>query len=175
MYICRNCGRESSEDAKLCSECWLDPRSPAIKPGVSQEQTRSGCFFRWQVASIFLIVLAFVYGFTVPLNLWFAKLASQRGGLLATPREWFWAAVWNVPVMILCLAAWQLMRRRTRAYLAVGAWAVTAALLIVMRTWVAALINGHNPFPGLEAVFTWLPMLYIIIYAHRESKRAAVA
>jgi hypothetical protein len=175
MHICRHCGRENPEDAALCAECWRDPQSSPTGQSVSPERVRSGGFFRWRVTSIILIVLTIIYGISVPLNFWFAKLATQRGDLQATSREWFWGAVWNIPVVILCFAAWQLMRRRSRTSLVMGAYAVTAALLIVMRTWLAALISGHNPFPDLEAVFTWLPMLYAIIYAHRESKRVDAA
>jgi hypothetical protein len=61
--------------------------------------------------------------------------------------------------------------RQSRVHFAASACAVAAGLFIVMRTWVAGVFHGQNPFPVLEAVLTWLPMLYAITYALRESKR----
>jgi hypothetical protein len=52
---------------------------------------------------------------------------------------------------------------------------VAAALFIVMRTWLVALFYGRNPFPVIEAILTWLPMLYVIIYSLRESRRENAA
>ena len=52
---------------------------------------------------------------------------------------------------------------------------IAAALFIVMRTWIAGFLHGRNPFPVIEAVLTWLPMLYAIIFALRESKRENAA
>jgi hypothetical protein len=175
MHTCRHCGRENPKDATLCVECGLDLGPSAIEQGVSHVRARSGGFFRWRVASIFLILLTVAYGLTAPLNLWFAKLATQRDDLHATAREWFWGAVWNALVAMLCFVAWRLMRRQSREHFAGGACAVAVALVIVMRTWMAGLINGHNHFPAMEAVLTWLPMLYAMFYALRQCKRVAAA
>jgi hypothetical protein len=101
MHTCRHCGRENPKDATLCVECGLDLGPSAIEQGVSHVRARSGGFFRWRVASIFLILLTVAYGLTAPLNLWFAKLATQRDDLHATAREWFWGAVWNALVAML--------------------------------------------------------------------------
>ncbi|MBU6401595.1 MAG: zinc-ribbon domain-containing protein [Verrucomicrobia bacterium] len=171
MHACRHCGRENQDDAELCAECGLDFGPSAIERAVSQVRAQSGSFFRWRAASIILIILMVIYGLTVPLNLWLATAASQRGDLHVTPRTMYWAAFWSAVVAILCFAAWRLMQRQSRVFIAASAWAVAAALFIVMRTWVAGLLHGQNPFPVLEAVLTWLPMLYAIIYALRESKR----
>jgi hypothetical protein len=116
-----------------------------------------------------------IYGLTSPLNLWLAKVASQRGDLDLIPRTLYWGAFWNAMVAVLCFTAWRLMQRQSRVYFAASACAIAAALFIVMRTWVAGLVNEQNPFPLLEAVFTWLPMLYGIIYALRESRRVDAA
>ena len=67
------------------------------------------------------------------------------------------------------------MRRQSRVHLAGGACAVASALLIVMRVWITGLLHGRNPFPVIEAILTWLPMLYAIIFALRESKRENAA
>ena len=171
MHACRHCGRENQDDATLCAECGLDLGPSDIERAVSQVRARSGGFFRGRAASILLITLTVIYGLTAPLNLWLAKVASQRGDLHVTPRTMYWAAFWSAMVAILCFAAWRLMRRQSRMFFAASACAVAAALFIVMRTWVSGLLGGQNPFPVLEAVLTWLPMLYAIIYALRESKR----
>ena len=172
MHTCRHCGRENQESATLCVECGLDLGPSAIERAVSQVRARSGGFFRWRAASILLIILTVIYGLTSPLNLWLARVASQRGDLHVTPRTLYWGAFWNAMVAILCFVARRLMQRQSRVYFAASACAVAAALFMVMRTWVAGLVHGQNPFPVLDAVFTWLPMLYAIIYALRESKQA---
>lgn len=129
--------------------------------------TRS--FFRWRPVSVILILLTILYAVFTPLNLLLGSVASQRGDQQMA-RIMYWGAFWNAVVAILCFAGRQMMRRQIQGYFAAGACAVAAALFIVMRTWVNGLLHGRNPFPVLEAILTWLPMLYAIIYALRETK-----
>jgi hypothetical protein len=171
MHACRHCGRENQDDAKLCTECGLDLGPSAAERSGSPVRARIDGFLRLRAASILLIILSVIYGLTSLLNLWLAKVASERSDLHVTPRTLCWGAFWNALVAILCFAAWRLMRRQSRAHFAESACVVAAALFIVMRTWVAGLLHEQNPFPVLEAVFTWLPMLYAITFALRESNR----
>jgi len=131
-------------------------------------------FFRQRVASIVLIILGVLYGVFAPLNVWLGSVAAQRGDQQAS-HFLYWGAFWNAAVAILCFTAWWLMRRQSRVYLGAGACAVAAALFIVMRTWIAGLLHGRNPFPVIEAVLTWLPMLYVIIFGMRESRQENAA
>ena len=55
-----------------------------------------------------------------------------------------------------------------------GALAVMAALFVVIRTWVAGLFSGRNPFPAIEVFLIWTPMIYVIVYAYRESRSERV-
>ncbi len=127
-------------------------------------------FFRWRPVSVILIILAILYGVFTPLNIWLANITPQRGEQQLS-HVLYWGAFWNAIVAILCFSGRQLIRRRTRACLALGAGVVATALFIVMRTWLGGLLQGQNPLPLTEVVLIWLPMLYAIVYALRESKR----
>src|SRR5262245_27536381 len=75
----------------------------------------------------------------------FGSAATQRGEQQVS-RVLYLGAFWNAVVAALCFAGWRLMRRQRRVYLAAGACVIVAALFIVMRTWIAALLRGQNPF-----------------------------
>ncbi len=117
-----------------------------------------------------LIILAILYGVFTPLNIWLANVTPQRGEQQLS-HVLYWGAFWNAIIAILCFLARQLIQRQTRVCLALGACVIAAALFIVMRTWLGSLLQGRNPLPLTEVVLIWLPMLYAIIYALRESKR----
>jgi hypothetical protein len=127
-------------------------------------------FFRWKPTVVVLVILTVLYAVFAPLNIFLGSAAAQRGDQQVS-HVLHWGAFWNAVVAILCFTAWRLMRRQRRVYLAAGVCVIAAALFIVMRTWIAGLLHGRNPFPVVEAVLIWLPMLYAIIYALRESKR----
>ena len=124
--------------------------------------------------SILLIILTVIFGLTAPLNLWVGSVESQHGDTQSA-RGFYGGAVWNAIVALLCLAAWRLMQCQSRVFFAASGCMVAGALFIVMRTWLVALLRGRNPFPVIEAVLTWLPMLYAIIYAHLASQREGAA
>src|SRR5262245_56088024 len=131
-------------------------------------------FFRRKPTVVVLIILTVLYGVFAPLNIFLGSVAAQRGDQQVS-HVLYWGAFWNAVVAILCFTGWRLMRRQSRVYLAAGACAIAAALFIVMRTWIPGLLHGRNPFPVIEAVLTWLPMLYVIIFALRESRRENAA
>ena len=131
-------------------------------------------FFRWKPTVVVLIILTVLYGLFVPLNILLGRAAAQRGDQQVS-HVLYWGVFWNAVVAMLCFTGWRLMRRQSRVYLAAGACAIAAALSIVMRTWITGLLHGQNPFPVIEVVLTWLPMLYVIIYALCESKRESAA
>lgn len=171
MHACRHCARENQDDATICAECGLDLGPSTLERAAAKALEKSGGFFRLRAASLLLIILAVIYGFFSALNIWMVRVASERSDILTNPRPLQWAAFWNAIVAILCFAAWRLMRRQSKVHFAASACAVATALFIVMRTWVVGLLHGQNPFPVLEAVLTWLPMLYATAFALRESKR----
>jgi hypothetical protein len=117
-----------------------------------------------------LFALTAIYGVVTPLNLWLGSAASQRADQQLA-RVFYSGAFWNAVVAILCFSARRLMRRHTKLHLVLGACAVAGALLVVMRVWLSGLLHGRNPFPVIEAVLTWLPMLYAMLYAMGEANR----
>jgi hypothetical protein len=125
-------------------------------------------FFRWRVVAAVLIILTVIHGLCAPLNLLLAQSTPR-------PQMYYWGAFWNAVVAFLSFAGWRLMQRQSRSYLNAGAFVVTVALLIVIRTWVGGLLYGRNPFPVFEAMVIWVPMLYAIIYAFREAKHRMAA
>jgi hypothetical protein len=114
-----------------------------------------------------------VYGISSPLNVWLGSVAAHRGQQQIS-RVLYWGAFWNAVVAVLCFASWRFMASRRHIAFLLGACCVAVALLIVMRIWIVGLLHGRNPFPVVEAILTWLPMLYVIVYALSETKQKDV-
>ena len=127
-------------------------------------------FFRWRPVSVVLIILTILYIVAICISIKLGGYYSQRGDQHMA-RFMHWGVFWNTMVAILCFTGRQMMRRQTRVHLAAGAFAVSLALLIVIRTTVSALLHGREAYPFIEGVLIWLPMLYAIIYALLEGKR----
>jgi hypothetical protein len=140
--------------------------TPSVQPASRVMSTRH--FFFWQPASVVLIILTVLYGAFAPLNVWLGSEAAQRGDQQVS-HVLYSGAFWNAVVAVLCFTGRRFMARQSRVFFVAGAFALAAALFIVMRTWIVGLLHGRNPFPVIEAVFTWLPMLYAIIYAVRAT------
>src|SRR5258708_5342829 len=115
-------------------------------------------FFRWRPVSVVLIILTIIYIVAICLSIKMAGYYSQRGDQHMA-RYMYWGVFWNTIVAILCFTGRQMMGRQTRVHLAAGACALSAALLIVIRTTVAALLHGREAYPLIEGVLIWLPML----------------
>ena len=174
MRTCRHCGKENSDDAALCPECGLELGDSALHRAVAKAWARSMRFFRWRPASILLILLAVLYAASVLLNLWLASVHLKRGEQQMS-HIMCWGAFWNALVAALCVVGRHLMAFQTRLRLLAGALAVTVALLVVMRASVNGFLGGKNPFLLVEALLIWLPLIYAIIYACRESNRNPAA
>jgi len=86
----------------------------------------------------------------------------------------YWAAFWNILVASLCFVGLQLMKRQTSIWILTGAVAIVFALFLVMRTWLSGLSSGRNPFPVVEALLTWVPVTYVIIFGFQEHRRRKV-
>jgi hypothetical protein len=127
-------------------------------------------FFKWRPAAIILIVLGAVYGVFSPLNVWLGSVAAERGEQQVS-RVLYSGAFWNAVVAVLCFASWRFIASRRHSAFLLGASCVAVALLIVMRVWIVGLLHGRNPFPLLEAILSWVPMLYVIVYAIGETKQ----
>ncbi|HTL54502.1 MAG TPA: hypothetical protein VL361_02435 [Candidatus Limnocylindrales bacterium] len=127
-------------------------------------------FLRWQPVALSLIALTVIYWAFALLNFPVARVMQQRGD---TRNAHFlvWGVFWNLVVGGLCLSGWRLMKTASRGGYIAGAFAVGAALLIVMRSWLSALLTGRNPFPFLEALFIWPWLIYALIYAVRELQK----
>jgi hypothetical protein len=171
MKSCGYCGRESENGVTVCPGCGLklvDTAPSPVSEGNSQKEGNR--FFSWRLSSIVLIVLAALYFVLAPLNLWMAHVFSQRGEQ-HTAHLLYWSAFWNIVVGSLCFAGRQMMKRQTRIGLLAGAIVVMAALFLAIRGWVWGLLTNNNPIPMVEVFLIWIPLVYAIIYAYRESRR----
>lgn len=167
MQKCRHCGKENGDDVDLCSACGLELGDSRLQRATSQSWKRRKRFFRWQPASMALIVLGVLYGVVAPLMLWLSRDYSHSGDQHLA-RLCFWSACWYAVIAVLCIVARQSMRCPTRAHLLIGALVATAALLIVTWSWANSLRRGDHPWPALEPLLIWPPLIYAIIFALRE-------
>jgi hypothetical protein len=89
---------------------------------------------------------------------------------------WFWrGAIADVCVAALCIFGWYLMQRRLPSTLALGGILVMVAAFIVGKRSLIYLLRGAG-FPYWFDLLLELPFLfYAIIYAYRESRRAAAS
>jgi len=80
----------------------------------------------------------------------------------------------NALIASLCIVSWHLMRRPVRHRLSLGASLVSAALAITSMRWLYDRVM-HGAYPGywVEPIFVWPCLLYAIIYAYRESRKAS--
>jgi hypothetical protein len=139
----------------------------------SQAWERRDRFFSWRPVSISLLVLCILYGFGALLATWLGFRFSQLGQH-ETSRLDYWGAFWDGLVAILCFSARRTLCRESRAGSLSGAFALTAALFIVTRTFVGQLRRDSNAFFVIEAGLETLPILYCIIYALRKNKGDAL-
>jgi hypothetical protein len=172
MQVCRHCGKDNEESATLCVECGLDLGESPLRRATRQVWQRSRFFFRRRPASILLLLLAIFYLAIAAVNIGLGGYFSRRGESEAT-RQWYVGTSWNIVVAVLCVVARQMIQRQTRIRLLSGALAGVAAFFVVVRTWVGALLVGRNPFPVVEALLIWLPLLYAIVYAYSASRYEA--
>jgi hypothetical protein len=130
----------------------------------------SKSFLRWQPVAVSLIVLTVIYWGFALLNLPLARVMEQRGDT-RNAHFLLWGSFWNLVVGGLCLSGRRLMKPASRRGYLAGAFAVGAALLIIMRTWLSALLTGRNPFPFFEALLIWPWLVYAMVYAISEVQK----
>jgi hypothetical protein len=171
MKKCTYCGKEYPDEAEVCAIDQEPLEYATALPSANSENVSTKRFFYWRPASIILIILTVIYMADMLLNLWLGNVFSQRGDQQMS-RVIYWGAFENLVVAILCFTSRRMMSRQTRVYFTAGACVLVVAFLIVVLNWLSALLHGRNPYAITEAILILLPMLYAIIYAFMESKRA---
>jgi len=91
-------------------------------------------------------------------------------GKMTTAHSFYWNWFCDIFVAILLVAGRQAIGRRTRVSLICGGFAVLTAVLLLMNAAAKGVVLGHTKFLALEVLLIWLPMIYAIIYAFRESR-----
>jgi hypothetical protein len=88
--------------------------------------------------------------------------------------RWFWCgAIADGLVAACCIFAWQLMRRRLSAMLAMGAILVMVAAFIIGQRSLIYLFRGAGFMTWCDMVFELPFLFYAIIYAYLECRKAA--
>ena len=138
--------------------------------------------FRWTPTAISLWVFGVLFGVIGVLNIWLARLSSQRalpdssaGDAGKMTHSLLLGAVENGATAALCILGWYFMRRRTPTSLLAGALAASVALFITFRRWLQWQLAGTNQWPWAEPLFVWPFLLYAVVYAYRESRSHVAA
>jgi hypothetical protein len=90
-----------------------------------------------------------------------------------TTRWFLRGAIANTLVAAFCILGWYLMRRRLSTTLALGGIAVMAAAFIICQRSLIYLFRGDGFEYWFDMVLELPFLLYAIIYAYRESRKAA--
>ena len=147
-------------------------------------ETRS--FFRWMPTTIVLWLFGVIFAVAAIVCLLDARQAAQGytdsfyAPTLALIGDSQHAARWflrgafaDASVAALCIAGWYLMRRRLSATLALGGIAVIVAAYIICHRSMIYLIRGASIEYWFDLVLELPFLLYAIIYAYRECRKAA--
>ena len=98
---------------------------------------------------------------------------AMIGDSQQTARWFIRGAIADAFVAALCILGWYLMRRRLSATLALGGIAVMAAAFIVGQRSLIYLFRGAGFEYWFDLVVELPFLLYAIIYAYRECRKAA--
>jgi len=137
-------------------------------------------FFRWMPTAIVLWVLVGLFTFGAGLSLWMARQAargSTQNAAIGDSRHltrWFLrGAVWDIVVAALCIVGWYLMRQRVSGKIGLGAIAVMGAALIIFSRSAYWMCRGASFEYWCDSLFELPFLVYAIIYAYRECRKAA--
>jgi hypothetical protein len=147
-------------------------------------ETRS--FFRWMPTAIVLWVFGVIFAAAAVVSSLDARQAAQGhidssytptlaliGDTQHAVRWFLRGAFANASVAALCILGWYLMRRRLSVTLALGGIAVMVAAYIIFHRSLIYLLRGAGFMYWGDMVVELPFLLYAIIYAYRECKKAA--
>lgn len=143
-------------------------------------------FFRWTPTAIILWVFGLLFAIAAVVCLLDARKAihgytdsydapilSLIGDTQHAVRWYLRGAIADALVAACCLVGWHLMRQQLPMTLALGGILVVVAAFIIGQRSLIYLFRGAN-FESWSDLVLELPFLfYAIIYAYRESRRAA--
>jgi hypothetical protein len=98
---------------------------------------------------------------------------AMVGDSQPTVRWFIRGAIADASVTVFCILGWYLIRRRLSATLALGGIAVMAAACIIGQRSLIYLFRGASFAYWSDLVLVLPFLLYAIIYAYRECRRAA--
>jgi hypothetical protein len=130
--------------------------------------------------AIVLWVFGVIFTFATVVCLLYARQAAQGSLQVAmigdsqhTARWFLRGAITDALVATLCILGWYLMRRRLSATLALGGVAVMAAAFIIGQRSLIYLFRGAGFEYWFDLVLELPFLVYAIIYAYRECRKAA--
>jgi hypothetical protein len=169
VKTCRHCATGNQDDAALCIECGLElSPSPSIRAAAAATALCRRIVI-WKATSVILIIVALVYWVLALVSVRMALHFSHLGNT-AMASFLRWGVFWNTIVAVLCFVGRLLMRRDTRISVLAGNVAVLGALLITVRNWLDASLRGRNPYPAIEILLIWLPLIYVLLYGWCQNK-----
>lgn len=137
-------------------------------------------FFRWMPTAIVLWVFGSLFTFGAVACLLYARQYEHNSMQVAmigdsphTVRWFIRGAITDGLVAALCILGWYLMWRRHSATLALGGIAVMVAVFIVGQRSMIYLFRGAGFVNWCDLVFVLPFLIYAIIYAYRECRKAA--
>jgi hypothetical protein len=143
-------------------------------------------FFRWMPTAIMLWLFGVIFVVAAVVSLldarqaahgytdsFYAPTLSLIGDSQHAARWFLRGALADASVAALCILGWYLMRRRLSGTLVLGAIAVMAATFIICRRSLIYLFRGAGIAYWFDLVLELPFLLYVIIYAYRECKKAS--
>ena len=138
-------------------------------------ETRS--FFRWMPTAIILWLFGVIFAFAAGVCALQAAHGSTQVAMIGdaqhTARWFLRGAIADTLVAACCILGWHLMRRRLPATLALGAILVMVAAFIIGQRSLIYLFRGAGFEYWFDLVLELPFLLYAIIYAYRECRKAA--
>jgi len=169
MKTCRHCATDNQDGASLCIECGLELSPSPSTRAAAAATALCERIVTWKAASVILIIVALVYWVLALVSVRMALHFSHLGNAAIANFLW-WGVFWNTIVALLCFIGRRLMRHQTRLFLLAGNVAVLGALLIIVRNWISGLLSGRNPYPVIEILLAWLPLIYVLLYGWCQNK-----
>ena len=183
MKKCPYCGKEYPDEVLFCTidQEFLQSYDSTLKPNssLSVDNLKTRSFFRWIPTAIVLWTFAGLFTFGAILDWWMAgqpaRPSSMHIAMIGNSqhfKQWLLrGAIQNFTVAVLLILGWYLIRQRVSGMIALGAISVMAAACIICSRSIYWMTRGANFELWCDMVFELPFLAYVIIYAHRESKK----
>ena len=154
----------NEQEATLCAGCGLTLGDSAAWVTALKIFRQCCRFVRWYPAAISLWGVGLIYAAASVLCVLTLPQLHEIGDRLGA-RVTFQSIFLDASIALLCVVAWWMMKRQTKAGLTIGAIAALIALLIILYVWCSTIgTRFWNPSP-IEPLLTWTPLLYSVAYA----------